>query len=75
MILDEVEDIEAFSFKSMMGLRRYLAVLLVKGNIGIYLATDNIVLKASIYILFPTVQLVSQSVSQSVSIKSVKELS
>ncbi len=62
MILDEVEDIETFSFKSMMGLRRYLAVFLVKGSIGIYFATDNKVLKASIYII--SYSSVSQSVSQ-----------
>ncbi len=35
----EVDDFEALSFKSMMGLRRYLVVSLVKGSIGIYFAT------------------------------------
>ncbi len=36
---EEEDDIEALSFKSMMKLMRYLVVFLVKGTIGIYVAT------------------------------------
>ncbi len=36
--LEEVDDIAEVSFKTIMGLRRYLVVFLVKRSIGIYFA-------------------------------------